>query len=169
MAAPMIPSQRIKPDTAVVSLTPVQQALWKLGMPVLDARAVAEYKKRAQRGMLWRSIRGQLLAMAALVALVGLGRQWGRAAMVGAAAAVLATLYGWLVNASDLRWLSIDYATYSSTYPVPVHVAAAANALVSSGVAPELIGVEYLKSDPILYVEDAEQRPGGRRCDLIIW
>lgn len=42
------PSQRLKVDTAVVSLTTVQSALWQLGMPILDAVAVAEYKKRAK-------------------------------------------------------------------------------------------------------------------------
>jgi len=67
-----------------------------------------EYKKRA---MLWRAIRGQLLGMAALVALVCLGRQWGRAAVVGAAAVVRATLFAWLVNAFDLQWATIGYCT----------------------------------------------------------
>jgi hypothetical protein len=50
-------------------------------------------------------------------------------------------------------------------YEVPPHVSAAADALLSSGVSPREIGVEYLKNDPILYVEDL----GVRRYDLIIW
>lgn len=162
-------SQSLKPDTAVVSLTTVQRVLWQLGSPILDADAVAEHKKRAKLGMLWRAIRWQLLGMAALVALVSLGRQWGRAAAVGAAAVLLATLFGWLVNASELRWLTIDYSTYRSLYPVPPHVSAAANALLGCGVSPRQIGVEYLKNDPILFVEDPEQRPGVKRYDLIIW
>ena len=96
-------------------------------------------------------------------------KQWGRAAIVGAAAVVLATLFGWLVNASDLRWLTIDYSTYRSLHAVPRHVSAAVSALVCCGVSPERIGVEYLKNDPILFVEDAEQGPGVKRYDLIIW
>ena len=169
MAALANPSQRLKPDTAVVSLTTVQRALWQLGMPILDSHTVAEHKQRAKFDMLWRTIRWQLLGMAALVALVCLGRQWGRAAVVGAAAAVLATLFGWLVNASDLQWLTIGYSSYRSLHAVPPHVSAAANALLSCGVADAHIGVECLKSDPILFVEDAEQRPCVKRYDLIIW
>jgi hypothetical protein len=161
--------QRQKPETAIVSLTTVQRALWQLGMPVLDANAVAEYKRRAKLGMLWRAIRWQLLGMAALVALVCLGRQWGRAAGVGAAALLLATLFGWLVSSSDLQWLKMGYSSYQDIHGVPSHVAAAANALLSRGVAQEQIGVEYLKSDPILFVEDAEQGPSVKRYDLIIW
>src|SRR5271155_897333 len=132
-----IPSQRLKADITVVPLTAVQHALWQLGMPILDPGAVAGYKKRAKRGMLWRAIRWQLLAMAALVAFECLGRQWGRAAAVGAAAIVLATLFGWLVNASDLQWLSIDFRTYHKVNPVPPHVSAAANALLRCGVLEE--------------------------------
>jgi hypothetical protein len=169
MATRVNPSQRLKPDTIVVSLTTVQRALWQMGSPILDAAAVAEYKKRAKLGMLWRTMRWPLLGMAALVAFECLGRQWGRAAIVGAAAVVLATLFGWLVNASDLRWLTIDYSTYRSLHAVPRHVSAAVSALVCCGVSPERIGVEYLKNDPILFVEDAEQGPGVKRYDLIIW
>jgi hypothetical protein len=169
MATLVIPSQRLKFDPAVVSLTTVQRALWQLGMPVLNADSVAEHKKRAQLGMLWRTIRWPLLGMAALVALESLGRQWGRVAIVGAAAVVLATLFAWLVVAYDLQWLTIDYRTYRSLHVVPPHVSAAANALLCYGVSPSRIGVEYLKNDPILFVEDAEQRPGIQRHDLVIW
>jgi len=161
--------QRQRSETAVVSLTTVQRALWQLGMPVLDANAVAAYKKRAKLGMLWRAIRWQLVGMAALVALECLGRQWGRAGGVGAAAVLLAILFGWLVNSSDLRWLTMGYSSYQDIHGVPRHVSAAANALLSRGVSQERIGVEYLKSDPILFVEDAEQGPGVKRYDLIIW
>jgi hypothetical protein len=169
MAAFTNPSPRLKPDTTVVRLTTVQCALWQLGMPILDAEAVADYKKRAKIGMLWSAIRWQLLGMAALVALVCLGRQWGRVAIVGAAAVVLATLFAWLVNSSDLQWLRTGYSTYRSEHAVPTHVSAAASALLSCGVSPAQIGVEYLKSDPILFVEDAEQHPGVKRYDLIVW
>jgi hypothetical protein len=165
----VIPSQRLEPDTSVVFLTSVQHALWQLGMPILDAAAVAKYKKRAKLGMLWQAIRWQLLGMAALVAFECLGRQWGRAAVVGADAVVLATLFGWLVNSSDLRWLTADYRAYQSLYTVPGNVSAAADALLSFGISPERIRVEYLKSDPLLFVEDAEQRPGAKRYDLIVW
>jgi hypothetical protein len=162
-------SRRLEPDTGVVSLTTVQRALWQLGTPILDAKAVADYKRRAKFGMLWRAIRWQLLGMAALVGLVGLGGEWGRVAIVGAAAVVLAVLFGWLVNTSDLQWVTIDYAAYRSLHAVPPHVSAVANALLSCGVSPERIGVEYLKSDPILFVEDSEQHSGLKRCDLLIW
>ena len=159
-----IPSKRLEFDAAVVNLTHVQSALWRLGMPILDAVVVAEYKKRAKRWMLWHAMRWLLLAMTALVALVGLGRQWNRAGAVGAAAAVLAGLFAWLVSRLDLRWSTIGYRDYQRVHTVPGHVSAAASALLECGVAPELIGVEYLKSDPILFVEDAE-----RRYDLIVW
>jgi hypothetical protein len=143
---------RIKADTTVVSLTTVQQALWQLGMPILDSNAVTEYKKRAKMGMLWREVRWPLLGMILLVVFECLGRQWGRAAVVGSAALVLAALFSWLVNASDLQWLTIGYSSYRSLHAVPPHVSAAADALLSYGVSPERIGVEYLKSDPILVV-----------------
>lgn len=159
----------LKPDTTVVPLTTVQGALWQLGMPILDAAAIAKHKKRAKLGLLWREIRWQLLGMATLVAFMCIGRQWGRVAVVGGAAVVLATLFGWLVNASDLQWLTMGYNTYRSVHGVPMHVSAAANALLSCGVSQERIGVEYLKSDPILFVEDAGQRSGIKRYDLIIW
>jgi len=169
MATLANPSQRLKADTAVVSLTTAQHALWQLGMPILDAGAVAQYKKIAKLGMLWREIRWPLLGMTALVLFECLGRQWGRATVVGAAALMLAALFSWLVNASDLQWLTIGYSAYRSLHQVPPHVSAAANALLSYGVSPERIGVEYLKNDPILFVDDAEQRPCVKRYDLIIW
>jgi hypothetical protein len=162
-------SQRVKLDAAVVSLTTVQRALWQLGMPILDSGAVLQHKKRAKLGMLWRAIRWHLLGMAALVALMCIGRQWNRVATVGSAAIVLATLFAWLVNASELLWETAVYSTYRNLYPVPPHVAAAAESLLRSGVSERQIGVEYLKNDPILYVEDTEQEAGSRRIDLIIW
>ncbi|HEY1760481.1 MAG TPA: hypothetical protein VGG72_34220 [Bryobacteraceae bacterium] len=175
MASFVNPSQRLKPGTTVVSLTTVQCALWQLGMPILDADAVAGYKRRAKRGMLWLAIRWQLLGMAALVGLVCLGREWGRAAIVGLAAVVLATLFGWLVNAADLQWTTLGYGIYRSLHAVPPHVSAAANALMRCGVSESQIGVEYLKNDPILFVKDpgfvkdAGQTSGVRRYDLIVW
>ncbi len=159
----LIPSQCLKIDTSVISLTTTQSALWQLGMPILNAVAVADYKKRAKLVMLWRAIRWHLLGMAALVALMSIGRQWSRVATVAAAAVLLATLFGWLVNASELLWQTIGYSTYRSLYPVPPHVAAAADALLSCGVSEKRIGVEYLKNDPILYVEDAERGHGVQR------
>ena len=169
MAISANPSQRLKPDTTVVSLTTVQRALWQLSMPILDADAVAEYKKRARLGMLWGAIRWQLLGMAALVAIECLGRQWRGAILVGVDAVVLATLFGWLVGVSDLQWCTIDYSTYRSVHGVPLHVSAAADALLCRGVAQSRIGIEYLKKDPILFVEDAEPGPGVKRYNLIIW
>lgn len=138
-------------------------------MPVLDAAAVGGYKKRAKIGMLWRAIRWQLLGMAAVVALVCLGREWSRAANVGGAAIVLGALFGWLVIVSDLQWVAIPYNDYRGLYAVPPRVAAAASNLISCGVSPTAIGVEYLKNDPILFVEDAEQGSVVKRYDLIVW
>jgi len=161
------PTQRRGPDTAVVSLTTMQSVLWRLGMPILDTNAVAQYKRRAKLGMLWSAVRWQLLGMAAVVALICVGRQWGRAAGVGAAAVLLATLFSWLVSATDLQWRTMRYSIYQDLHAVPGHVSAAVSALLSRGVSPETIGVEYLKSDPILFVEDAER--GTRRYDLILW
>ena len=159
-----IPSRHLTGDINVVPLTVVQRALWQLAIPILDPGAVAEHKKRAKRGMLWRAIRWQLLAMAALVGLMCLGGEWKRATAVGAAAVVLATLFGWLVNVSDLRWVTAGFDMYQSLNAVPAHVSAAANALLCFGVPQEAIGVEYLKEDPVLFVEEA-----GRRYDLILW
>jgi hypothetical protein len=162
-------SPSLKADTSIVSLSNVEQALWQLGLPILDAEAVAEYKKRAKLKMLWREIRWPLLGITVLVVFECLGRQWGRATVVGVAALVLAALFSWLVNASDLQWLTIGYSTYRSLHEVPPHVSSAADALLSYGVTPQRIGIEYLKNDPILFVEDAEQLSGVRRYDLIIW
>jgi hypothetical protein len=164
MATFAIPSQRLELGTAVVPLTTVQRALWQLGMPILDAGAVNEYKQRAKRIMLWNTIRWLLLSLVVLVGLVGLGRQWRHAVAVGAAAVVLAGVFSWFLSAVDLRWSIMGYGAYQSEHAVPLHVSAAANALLSHGVAEESIGVEYLKSDPILFVEDGE-----KRYDLIIW
>jgi hypothetical protein len=91
MAIVANPSQRLKPDTTVVSLTTVQRALWQLDIPIVDVHAVARHKRLAKLGMLWRAVRWQLLGMAALVAIMCLGRQWGRAAVVGGDAGVVAT------------------------------------------------------------------------------
>ena len=116
-----IQTQRLGPDAAVVSLSTVQQALWQLRLPVLDSGAVARYKKRAKLGMLWRAVCWQLAGMAALVAFECIGRQWRGAATVAAAAVVLAVLFSWLVSASELRWLTIDFGTYRTLHPVPEH------------------------------------------------
>ena len=164
----VIPSQRLKLDTAVVAITTIQRALWRLDVPILDAVAVAEYKKRAKTAMLWRTIRWLLLGIAALIALECLGRQWDRIAVAATAAVTLAALFSWLVSSHDLRWMTVGYGAYRSSQAVPPHVSATANALLSCGVCEERMGVEYLKTDPILFVEDAEQLPTVR-YDLIIW
>jgi hypothetical protein len=169
MATLANPSQRLQPETTVISLTTVEQALWQLGIPILDAGAVATHKRRAKLVLLWRAIRWQLLAMAVLVGLICLGRQWGRAGLVAAAAVVLATLFGWLLNAAELQWLTLSYSTYQTLHDVPPQASAAANALLSSGISPRRIGVEYLKNDPILFVDDDGHSGGIKRYDLIIW
>jgi hypothetical protein len=164
-----VQSQDVKLHTSVVSLSTLQRALWQLRMPILNAGAVADYKKGAKLGMLWSAIRGQFLGIAVLVALECLGRQWSGVGRVAGAAGVLATLVCWL-TASELRWRTMPYETFASANQVPLHVSAAADALLCSGIAPAQIGVEYLRNDPILFVTDAEQQfPGSRRYDLIIW
>ena len=163
MAALVNRSHSVKLDTSVVSLPTVQHALWQLGLPILNAGAVADYKKRAKLGMLWSAIRWQFLGIAVLVALECLGRQWGGVARLAGAAGMLATLLCWL-NASELRWRTMRYDTFASVYQVPLHVSAAADALLCSGIAPAQIGVEYLRNDPILFVTD-----DSNRYDLIIW
>lgn len=169
MAALVNRSQDVKLETSVVSLFTVQRVLWQLGMPILNAGAVADYKKRAKLGMLWSAIRWQFLGFAVLVALECLGRQWGGVARLAGAAGMLATLLCWL-NASELRWRTMPYDSFASANQVPLHVSAAADGLLSSGIAPEQIGVEYLRNDPILFVMDAEEQfPGSKRYDLIIW
>ena len=168
MAALVNRSQDVKLDTSVVPLTTIQRALWQLDLPILDAGAVADYKKRAKLGMLWSAVRWQFLGIAVLVALECLGRQWGGVARVAGAAGMLATLLGWL-NATELRWRTMRYDAFASAYHVPLHVSAAADELLRSGVAPEQIGVEYLRHDPILFVTDAEEQFPGKRYDLIIW
>jgi hypothetical protein len=167
MANLVIPSKQLTYSTTVVPLTTVQSALWKLGMPILDASAVTGYKKRAQREMLWRAVRWQILAAIALVAVIALGRQPGRIAAVAAAATTLTLLFGWLVNTSDLQWASVDYLAYQRLSPVPLHVSSAASALIERGVPQQAIGVEYLKADPVLFVRDTED--GSKRYDLIVW
>jgi len=178
VSAMAIPSQRRTSHpvarTAVIPLTAVERALWRLQMPVLDRHTVAEYKKRSKRGMLWRAMRWQLLALAALVAFECLGREWSHAAVVGAAAVVLAALFGWLVSSSDLQWRTALFSVYQTGNAVPPHVSAAANALVGSGISPSRIGVEYLKDDPILFVEqplaeDSVHPAELKRYDLIVW
>lgn len=169
MAALVNRSQDEKLDTSVVSLPTVQRALWQLGMPILNAGAVADYKKRAKLGMLWSAIRWQFLGIAVLVALECLGRQWSGVGRVAGAAGMLAILLCWL-NASELRWRTIPYETFAGANQVPLHVSAAADALLCSGIAPAQIGVEYLRNDPILFVTDVEEQfPGSTRYDLIIW
>lgn len=113
------PSQRVGADTAVVSLTATQRALWQLGMPILDAVAVAKYKKRAKQGMLWHAIRWHLLGMGALNMFICIGRQWSLVAIVAAAAVLLSVLFGWLLSASELLWQTIGLSTYRSLYAVP--------------------------------------------------
>jgi len=115
----------------------------------------------------WRAVRWQILAAIALVAVIALGRQPGRIAAVAAAATTLTLLFGWLVNTSDLQWASVDYLAYQRLSPVPVHVSSTASALIERGVPQEAIGIEYLKTDPVLFVRDTED--GSKRYDLIVW
>lgn len=168
MATLTNPSRHFSADMDVVPLTTVQLALWEIGMPVLGADSVAEHKKRAKWGMLWRAMRWLLAGVAALVGLMCLGRQWGRAAAVGAAAVVLVALFTWLLSAYDLQWVTTGYRGFRALQAVPAHVSAAVDALVSRGVSEKRIGVEYLKDDPILFVED-DEHASPRRYDLIIW
>jgi hypothetical protein len=165
MARVPVSSQRLQP-TNVVALTKVQHALWHLGMPILDAAAVVQYKTRAKREMLWRAIRWHVVAAAALVAVIGLGRQWNRVASITAAAGALLGFFGWLLYACDLRWATKKFTDAQGVMTIPPHVSTAATALVTSGVPQESIGIEYLKTDPILFVEDPED---AKRYDLIIW
>jgi hypothetical protein len=122
-----------------------------------------------------RAISWPFLAVALLVAFECLGRHWGSVARVASAGTALMALFSWLLSASDLNWLTADYGTYRGLYPVPPQVSAVADALVSCGVSESRIGVEYLKSDPILFVDDQPVtsgeigEPGARRYDLIIW
>jgi hypothetical protein len=160
-----ISSRRLQ-TTNVVALTKVQHALWQLDIPILDAAAVAEYKTRAKRDMLWRAIRWHILAATALVGVVGLGRQWNRVAGVAAAAGLLIAFFAWLLHACDLQWATETLDAGQRVNQLPPHVLAAANALITHGVPQESIGVEYLKADPILFVEDPEE---AKRYDLIIW
>ena len=84
-------------------------------------------------------------------------------------------LFSWLLSASDLNWLTTDYGTYRSLYSVPPQVSAVADALVCCGVSESRIGVEYLKSDPILFVDDQpvesseNDESEAKRYDLIVW
>jgi hypothetical protein len=63
----------------------------------------------------------------------------------------------------------MNYTTYRNLHALPLQVSAAANALLSCGVSPTRIGVEFLKNDPILFVEDDERHPDAKRYDLIVW
>ena len=157
--------------TGLVPLTVIQSALWRLGLPILNSKTVARHKKRAKRGMLLRAISWPVVGVALLVAFECLGRHWGRVAIVAAAGVVLMALYSWLLSASELEWLTVGYSKYRSLYPVPPHVSAVADALVSCGVSEALIGVEYLKSDPILFVDDGigKMDGPGTRYDIVIW
>ena len=150
-------------STSIIELSAVQHALWRLKMPVLDSTYVASYKRRAKLGMLWNGVRWHFLAISALVALESIGHRWGAFLGVTCSAITLATLFTWLSH-HDLRWRTMPYRAFKSMTPVPEHVAAAADALISHGVAPEMIGVEYLKHDPVLFIEDDD-----RRYDLIVW
>jgi len=162
-------SRSFDAGTAVICLTQLQQTLWQLGVPILDSGAVARHKKRAKLSMLLSAIQWQLLGMTASVGFECLGRDWHRAGLVGVAALVLAGLFTWLVSISDLQWVSIDYASYENLHSVPTHVSAVANALACSGVAGSRIRVEYLKDDPILFVEENGELATIRRYNLVIW
>jgi hypothetical protein len=116
-----------------------------------------------------RAIAWPVFGVALLVAFESLGQHWGRVAMVAGAGMALMTLFAWLINASDLNWLTTDYRTYLSSNSVPPHVSAVADALISHGVSENRIGVEYLKSDPILFVDDPLVEAGAKRYDLVIW
>ena len=150
--------------TSVLRLTNLQQTLWQLRLPVLTVGVVDRHKKYAKFAMLWNTIRWLLVGMGALIALECCGRHWTRVGFIAGAAALLAGFFAWLVSASDLQWTTADYPAYRKLYDVPAHVSAVADALVRSGVEETSIGVEYLKDDPILFVEE-----DGERHNLVIW
>ena len=154
-------------DTKVVSLSLVEQALWQLGLTILDPDKVARHRKHARFTMLWRTMRWLILGLVGLVALECLGRNWRAVGLIAGAAVMLAALFSWLVYASDLRWTEIGYDEYRNLYAVPSHVAAAADQLLRNGVSASQIRVEYLKDDPILFVEEIGFP--SKRYDLIIW
>jgi hypothetical protein len=156
-------------STSIVCLTDLQNTLWRLGLPILDRGAVAAHKGRAKLAMLWRTIRGPVLGMTALVGFECLGRDAHRAGLVAGAVVALAILFAWLVNACDLQWTRIDYGTYRNLYGVPAHVATAAEALLQSGIAESQIRVEFLKNDPILFVEESAELSPTKRYDLLVW
>jgi hypothetical protein len=147
-------------------ITPVQRALLGVGAPILEESVVARHKRHAKFGMLWRTVRGLLLGIAALVAFESIGGHWLRTLTVGAAGLLLGGLFCWLVSSSDLTWSINDYATYRSSNAVPAHVAALAEALEDAGVNRQQIQVEHLKNDPIVFIQEAES---SWRYDLVIW
>ncbi|MGH9593290.1 MAG: hypothetical protein ACRD5L_09380, partial [Bryobacteraceae bacterium] len=59
-----------------------------------------------------------------------------------------------------------DYASFRLSHPVPERVASVAVAVERAGVDPKLIQVEYLKHDPILFVQEAGS---SYRYDPAIW
>ena len=147
-------------------LTPVQRVLLQLGTPILDDAEVARHKRDAKLGMLWSAIRWLLLGIVVLLALESLGGNWLRTLKVGTAGLLLGGLFTWLVSAADLTWSISDYEAYRSSNKVPANVAALANALEDAGIASDAIQVEHLKSDPILFIQQANP---ACRYDLVIW
>lgn len=151
---------------ASVCLTGVQRALLELGVPILEEAAVASHKRRAKLGMLCRAVCWPLLAIGTLVAFESLGGHSLRTATVGLAGLVLGGLFTWLISAADLNWATSDYATFRASHAVPQNVAALAEAVERAGVEPRFIQVEFLKHDPILFVQEEES---SYRYSLVIW
>jgi hypothetical protein len=147
-------------------LTPTQRILLDLGTQILDEDLVTRHKRYAKFGMLWHSVRWLLLGIMTLVAFESIGGNRLRILAVGAAALVLGGLFTWLVSSADLTWATGDYATYLSSNEVPAHVAAVADALKDAGLNSQQIRVEHLKSDPILFIQEANS---SCRYDLVIW
>jgi hypothetical protein len=147
-------------------LTPVHRVLLDLGTPILDEAVVALHKRHAKFGMLWRTVRWLLLGIVALVGLESLGGNGPRTLTIAAAGLLLGVLFTWFVSSADLTWATSDYATYRSSNKVPAHVAALADALEEAGLDSRQIRVEHLKSDPILFIQEANP---CCRYDLVIW
>jgi hypothetical protein len=146
-------------------LTTTQRVLLELGAPILDDAVVARHKLYARRAMLWRSIRWLLVGIVLLLAFESLGGNWLRTLKVGASGLLLGGLFTWL-SVVDLTWSVTDYASYRASNKVPANVAALANALEDAGIGSQDIRVEYLKNDPILFVQETNP---PCRYDLVIW
>lgn len=153
-------------ENASTCLTNVQQVLLELGLPIIEEAAVARHKRTAKSAMLWRAVCWPVAAIVLLVAFESLGGHWLRTSVIGIAGLGLGALYTWLVSAVDLIWCTTDYATYRLSNPVPQNVAALADAVEHAGVAPELLQVEYLKHDPVLFIQEQNS---SYRYDLAIW